>query len=192
MASTKRFFKQKISKKADILTIQAGIFDLEACFYTNKKSILFGTNQKLTIQAGWPYIRGPYKRALLYLVSLDPVSPYLKNLQARRGLLPSFLAPFIDMFHEYAALEHVSRCRVGLLFDLTSSRMMMMMTIEPLSRLSQNQSKILIELPRWQRLSGTVRRSCKDHGFVKWRLTLQARWPYKWTLLLIECPFARG
>ena len=35
-----------------ILTIQAGYFDLEACFYTNKMSIPFGTRQKLTIQAG--------------------------------------------------------------------------------------------------------------------------------------------
>ena len=27
---------------------------------------MIGTSQKLTIQAGWPYIRGPYKRARLY------------------------------------------------------------------------------------------------------------------------------
>ena len=48
------------------LTLQAGFFDLEACFFTNRMSIWVGTSQKLTIQAGWPYIRGPYKRAPLY------------------------------------------------------------------------------------------------------------------------------
>ena len=36
----------------EMLTIQAGMFDREASFYTNKKAILFGTNQKLTIHAG--------------------------------------------------------------------------------------------------------------------------------------------
>ena len=51
----------------EILTLQAGFFDLEAGFYTNKKSNPVGTCQKLTIQAGWPYIRGPYKRAALYM-----------------------------------------------------------------------------------------------------------------------------
>ena len=50
----------------EILTIQAGLFDLEACFFTNRMSIWVGTSQKMTIQAGWPYIRGPYKRAPLY------------------------------------------------------------------------------------------------------------------------------
>ena len=47
-----RFFKQKISKKIDILTIQAGIFDLEAGIFTNNMPIWVGTSQKLTIQAG--------------------------------------------------------------------------------------------------------------------------------------------
>ena len=36
----------------EILTLQAGFFDLEAGFYTNKKSNPVGTCQKLTIQAG--------------------------------------------------------------------------------------------------------------------------------------------
>ena len=32
---------------------------------------MIGTSQKLTVQAGWPYIRGPYKRARLYLAIIE-------------------------------------------------------------------------------------------------------------------------
>ena len=60
----------------EILTLQAGFFYLEAGFYTNKKSNPVRTCQKLTIQAGWPYIRGPYKwAALYYLDTLSRPSP---------------------------------------------------------------------------------------------------------------------
>ena len=36
----------------EILTLQAGFFYLEACFFTNKMPNPFGTSKKLTIQAG--------------------------------------------------------------------------------------------------------------------------------------------
>jgi len=41
-------------------------FDLTRGKFFTKMWIPFGTCQKLTIQAGWPYIRGPYKWARLY------------------------------------------------------------------------------------------------------------------------------
>ena len=42
-------FLIKFGPNAAKLTIQAGISDLEAGFFTNKMSILFGTSQKFTI-----------------------------------------------------------------------------------------------------------------------------------------------
>ena len=55
----------------EMLTIQEGFWTLQEGLFTNKTSIPVGISQKLTLQEGWPYISGSYKRAALYFSTRD-------------------------------------------------------------------------------------------------------------------------
>ena len=46
---------------------------------------MIGTSRKLTIQAGWPYIRGPFKRARLYNIQLFFSSDQGGRIRGFRG-----------------------------------------------------------------------------------------------------------
>ena len=104
----------------DFDLISVLFFYLEANFYTNKKYILFGTNQKLTIQAAWLYIRGPYKRARLYrqlgqtfekpMLDINPpCANYCTNWFSKLSCWVIFsLSPFVERANSARAVQTVN------------------------------------------------------------------------------------